>query len=241
MKPIIGILGNLIIMENGMFPGLERSYVNNDYINAVLKGGGSLVIIPVNTDKEVIKKQIEMVDGVLISGGWDVNPQLYGEETREETTFIYPEVDEFDLITISIALELKKPILGVCRGLQILNVSLGGTLYQDNNLIEGSYIKHTQSSKRHVATHKVDVKEGSILEGILGKQLLTNSYHHQSVNQLGKGLKAIAYSKDGIIEAIEKEEENFVVGVQWHPEMMVDYCDKMEKLFKYFINICSNL
>lgn len=169
MKPIIGILGNLIIMENGMFPGLERSYVNNDYINAVLKGGGSPVIIPVNTDKEVIKKQIEMVDGVLISGGWDINPQLYGEETREETTFIYPEVDEFDLIAISIALELKKPILGVCRGLQILNVSLGGTLYQDNNLIEGSYIKHTQSSKRHVATHKVDVKEGSILEGILGK------------------------------------------------------------------------
>ncbi|HBH3045628.1 TPA: gamma-glutamyl-gamma-aminobutyrate hydrolase family protein, partial [Clostridioides difficile] len=92
-----------------------------------------------------------------------------------------------------------------------------------------------------VATHKVDVKEGSILEGILGKQLLTNSYHHQSVNQLGKGLKAIAYSKDGIIEAIEKEDENFVVGVQWHPEMMVDYCNKMEKLFKYFINICSNL
>ena len=77
MKPIIGILGNLIIMENGMFPGLERSYVNNDHINAVLKGGGSPVIIPVNTDKEVIKKQIEMVDGVLISGGWDINPKLY--------------------------------------------------------------------------------------------------------------------------------------------------------------------
>lgn len=238
MKPIIGVLGNLIIMENGMFPGMERSYVNNDYINAVMKGGGVPLLVPVNTDEEVIRKQIEQVDGVLISGGWDVNPLLYGEEPKNDMTFIYPEVDTFDLIAVKIAIELNKPILGICRGLQILNVALGGTINQDIKLIDGCFIKHQQLAKRHIGTHSIDVLEGSKLEDVLGKSLHVNSYHHQSINKLGDGLKAIAYSKDNIIEAIEKEDEKFVVGVQWHPEMMVDFDDKMLDLFRKFIGQC---
>lgn len=238
MKPIIGILGNLITMENGMFPGMERSYVNNDYINAVMKGGGIPFIIPVNTNEEVIRRQIEQVDGVLISGGWDVNPLLYGEEPKNDMTFIYPEVDTFDLEAIKIALELDKPILGICRGLQILNVALKGSINQDINLVEGNFIKHQQQAKRHVGTHTIDVLENSKLEAVLGKCLQVNSYHHQSINILGEGLKAIAYSKDKVIEAVEKENAKFVVGVQWHPEMMVDYNEKMVKLFKEFIKQC---
>ncbi|MEG0842991.1 MAG: gamma-glutamyl-gamma-aminobutyrate hydrolase family protein [Romboutsia sp.] len=239
MKPIIGILGNLDFMNDDSIPGLEQSYVCNDYINTVINGGGVPFIVPVNTNEEVIRRQLEIVDGIVISGGWDVNPLLYGEEPENELTFVYPEVDDFDLIAIKIALELEKPILGICRGLQVLNVALGGTMYQDLKYIEESHIKHSQSTKKYLGTHSIKIEEGCKLEVILGNDVLVNSYHHQSIKKLGEGLKAIAYSKDGVIEAIEKEGTKFVVGVQWHPEMMSCNCDKMLDLFKHFTKECS--
>lgn len=238
MKPLIGVLSNLSIIESGSSIGLERIYVAKSYVKAIEMSGAVPIIIPVNTNKENIRRQIEAVDGVIISGGSDVNPTLYNEEPAKELGFIHPEIDEFDIEAIKVALELKKPILGICRGLQVLNVALGGNLYQDLSYRDCSFIKHVQDTKPYLGTHYIEIKEGSILSDVLGRKILVNTYHHQSIKELGEGLEIIAYSNDGIAEAIQKSGDTFVLGVQWHPEMMFEKDEKMLNLFKKFIGEC---
>lgn len=239
MKPIIGILANLTDLEREASLS-ERAFVSNAYINAVIKAGGVPMIIPVNTQEEVIKKQIELIDGLILSGGVDVNPVLYNEEPSTEIEYYHPDIDKFDLIAIDIAIKLNKPILGICRGAQILNVSQGGSLYQDTTHIEGNYIKHNQSTKSYLGSHTIIINNESKISDILGTEILVNSYHHQSVKNVGKKLMPIAYSKDGVVEAIEMKDKKFIVGVQWHPELMVNHDEKMANLFKKFINAsCS--
>ena len=177
---------------------------------------------------------------MLIPGGVDVNPLYYNEEPQILLGEINGRLDEFNLIATKIALELNKPILGICRGAQVLNICLGGTIYQDISYTNKNFVKHSQNAKGNIKTHSVEIVNSELLEPILGKEIAVNSFHHQSVKDLGKGLKATAYSKDGIIEAIEKEDAKFVVGIQWHPELLVDNCDKMLNLFKTFVNKCIN-
>ncbi|WDC84727.1 gamma-glutamyl-gamma-aminobutyrate hydrolase family protein [Caloramator sp. mosi_1] len=239
MRPVIGVLGNILIMEGGILPGIERAYVNYDYIDSVIKAGGVPYIIPMNLEEEIIAKQISLLDGLILSGGFDVNPLLYGEQPSKYQDYTYPEIDEFYLKSINIALERNIPILGICKGMQMLNVALGGSLYQDISQVEGSFIRHVQAAKRSTATHSVRFIEGSRLYKIFGEKTNINSYHHQCVKKLGNGLKAVAFSDDNIIEAIELENSKFVIGVQWHPEMMVQNPkSNMINLFKEFIN-CS--
>jgi putative glutamine amidotransferase len=207
----------------------------------VIKAGGIPVILPILCDEESIRRQIELLDGVLLSGGVDINPLVYNEEPSPKLGYIFPDKDTFDLLIIKIACELKKPILAICRGHQILNVAFGGTLYQDLSDIEGCYIKHQQQAKDGAVTHTLNIVENSILHNILGSSIISNSFHHQSIKDLAPGFKVTAYSKDNVIEAIEKCNEKFVVGVQFHPEIMTAYNDKkMLKLFEAFINASSN-
>lgn len=243
MKPIIGITGNMLIEENGIFPGIERAYVNNDYVEAVVLAGGIPVILPILKGEGILEKLLETVDGVLISGGFDINPLTYGEEPSKELEFIYPDRDEFDLNLIRIANKLGKPILGICRGLQILNVAFGGTLYQDISHIEGNYIKHFQSTKNNAATgHTVEIVQGTIIGSILGESAVVNSFHHQAVKKLADGFTVTARSKDGIIEAIEKKGDPFTVGVQWHPEKMISGGSiEMLEVFKKLAKASENL
>lgn len=233
-KPIIGVSGSWIIDQGGMFPGYKRSYVNNDYIEAVIDAGGIPYIIPMNNNEEVIAAQLEMVDGLLMSGGHDANPLLWGEEPHAKLGGISAERDDFDMKLVKLAMEVKKPVLGICRGEQILNVANGGTLYQDLSLCEGSYIKHSQGHTPDLVTHSIEIKEGSLLESILGSKALVNSFHHLSVKDVAPGFKAVAFSKDGVIEAIEKE-DGFALGLQWHPEMLVKKHENMLAIFKRFV------
>ncbi|WP_234125017.1 gamma-glutamyl-gamma-aminobutyrate hydrolase family protein [Clostridium hydrogenum] len=238
-KALIGIVGNLLIDQGGMFPGYERAYVNNDYIQSVEKAGGTPVMLPVISDYEKVKNQIEAVDSIIISGGFDVNPLIYDDEPSQKQGFLCPERDEYDLMVIKAAMELNKPILGICRGIQILNAALGGTLYQDLSQIEGCYIKHVQESRPEVAGHSVEIVKGTKLYDILGEKIITNSFHHQAIKDLAPGFKVAARSKDGVIEAIEKE-EGFVIGIQWHPEMMARKDNKlMLNIFKTLVEISS--
>lgn len=240
MQPIIGILANLTDLELQPSPS-ERAFVSNAYIEAVLKSGGIPIVIPVNKDKEVIRKQIELIDGLILSGGVDVDPVLYNEEPSTEIEYYHPDIDVFDLIAINIAIELNKPILGICRGAQVLNVSQGGSLYQDISHIKESYIKHSQSTKSYIGSHSVKIKKDSKISDIFGSELLVNSFHHQSVKELGKKLHPIAYSKDGVIEAIEMEDKKFVIGLQWHPELMINHDENMLTLFKEFIKVSAEI
>lgn len=235
--PIIGISGNILVDEGGMFPGYERAYVNDDYIKAVSGCGAVPYIIPVLNDDEIIKEQIKNIDGLIMSGGYDINPLLWGEEPNEKLGDIMPKRDTFDMKLLKYALEMKKPVLGICRGEQVINVNGGGSLYQDLSLMDGSYIKHNQKHLSSVPTHTVVLKPGSRLRNIIGKEEITvNSFHHLAVRDVAPGYSVAAEAKDGVIEAIEKDGEDFVIGVQWHPEMMSETSYDMKKIFRAFVD-----
>jgi putative glutamine amidotransferase len=150
--------------------------------------------------------------------------------------FVLEEMDEFDIKCIKIAYDMKKPILGICRGHQVLNVVFGGTLYQDMSQCSESFVKHTQESRRNFASHTVDISKGSRLNSMFGDTIVTNSYHHQAVKDIAPGFTASAIAKDNVVEALEKDDELFVMSVQWHPEMMLPKHKEMLVIFKAFID-----
>ena len=241
MKPIIGISGSILAIENdGAFSGYERAYVNDDYVLSVTKSGGIPFIIPIIDNDDDIKTQISYVDGVILSGGYDIDPIYWGEEISSKLERIFPRRDSNELKIIKYALEMKKPILGICRGLQIINVAFGGSLYQDLSFIKDCYIKHSQSAKPYEPTHNITTKDGSIIREIVGDSLRVNSFHHLAIKDLGKGLIATSYSADGVVESVEYTENgNFVLGVQFHPEMMHSYYDFALNIFKKLISVCK--
>lgn len=237
-KPIIGISGSILLTEGGLFAGYRRSYVNQDYVESVINAGGIPYIIPFNTDTSVTMEQIKNVDGLILSGGHDVYPLIYGEEPKQALGETFPERDYFDITLLKGAMELNKPILGICRGHQIINCGNGGSLHQDLSYNKDLYIKHSQATKWNIPTHTITVEKGSFLEDIYGNEGVVNSFHHQIVNNVAPGFKVIATSKDGGVEAIEKIDENhFIVGIQWHPEMMTVSDEFSQKLFKKFISV----
>lgn len=238
MKKVIGISGSILIDKGAVFPGYKRAYVNNDYIQAVLLGGGVPLIIPVSIDEDVIEAQLKNIDGIILSGGEDVNPLLFGEEPSKFIGETMDERDKFDLLLIKHAVKMKKPILGICRGCQILNVAFGGDLYQDCSLAKNYHINHIQKCATSQGSHTVDIEKDSYLYSIFGESEIVNSYHHMAIKNLAEGFKVIAISKDGIVEGIEKNEGLFILGVQWHPEMMAATNEKMLDIFKLLISKC---
>ena len=232
MKPRIGIAANILQMHDGFFVGVYRDYVNNDYVDSVVKGGGIPVMLPVLRDLEDVKDQIRGLDGIILTGGYDVDPSLYGEETRQECGFIMREIDEFYLSLVRAADELGIKVLGICKGAQIINVAYGGTLYQDLVSQCPKALKHIQQAPRYQATQGIMIKDDSFLYDVFGPSERVNSYHHQSVKTLGKGLRLTATTKDGIVEGFEKEEGTFMCGVQFHPEMMATFNN--EEMISFF-------
>jgi putative glutamine amidotransferase len=230
-RPVIGIVGNLLIEQGGFSPGMERSYVNNDYVAAVERAGGIPLVIPVVRGQDVAERQAECTDALLISGGYDIDPLLYGEEPHRALEFVYRDTDIFQLRTIKTALAKGQPVLAICKGIQLLNVACGGTIYQDLDEIPDSFVKHSQNRKRSCPSHTVVAEEGSVIAELLGTTFPVNSYHHQAVKDVGRGLKVTSRAMDGVAESLEMEGESFVVGVQWHPEMMMSGGDEMLPLF----------
>ena len=177
-----------------------------------------------------------MVDGLLISGGNDVSPSMYDrQETKCGTLDL--NRDRIEKKLLEAALEKNMPVLGICRGIQLMNAALGGTLHQD--LPTEGFTNHTIVDKdRNVATHTVDVKENSLLADIIGSgELGVNSFHHQAIDTLASGLEAAAVTREGIIESVYMPDRQFVLAVQWHPEMMYD-SEQQQKIFKAFVEAC---
>lgn len=241
--PVIGISGSILIDDGGMFPGYERAYVNNDYCSSVLRNGGVPFIIPVNNDRKVIEAQIDQIDALILSGGHDVFPQNYGEEPRQKIGDTFPERDQFDFALIEFALKKRIPILGVCRGFQVINVYFGGILYQDLSYISNGeeIVKHFQEHHPTLRTHTAIIDKDSRLYEILGEEkLLVNSFHHQCVKEAGEGLRIVAHAMDEMPEAVEKDDYPFLLGVQWHPEMLSKNSEQMASIFKTLIHEAGN-
>ena len=234
-KPIIGISSSIIVDDLGSFAGYKRAYVNKDYVDAVVRAGGVPLIIPFTTNKEVIISQAQLIDGLILSGGHDINPYNYGQEPSQKIGEIFPERDIYEMILLEESKKRDIPILGICRGFQLINIAAGGTLYQDLSLIPGNILKHNQVSNPTLKTHKIEIKENSFISSIFGKETMVNSFHHQAIDKVADDFIVVARASDGVVEAIEHKTYKFLVAVQWHPEMLAVNCEKARVLFSKFV------
>lgn len=231
---IIGIVPNENLIKDDLLLGSSRTYINSYYIELLLMADIIPIILPFTTDINILNEIIEKIDGVIISGGGDINPLIYGESQLPLLRDISDKRDFVDLKVIEIAKANNKGILGICRGCQILNVAFGGTLYQDISYKEGTCYNHFQKNIHSEPSHEIILKNGSFLYHVFGNSTLVNSLHHQSIKDIGKNLTITAMSKDGIIEGIEYDGFPFILGVQWHPEMM-NHNKNMVTLMSKFI------
>lgn len=235
-KPVIGIAGELITETTPPVIGFQYEYTRNNYARAIVRAGGIPCYLPVTDTPGMAQEQASIVDGLLIPGGLDVNPLFYRSEPLPLLEATIPRTDRFQLALIDAALDIGIPILGSCRGIQILNVAFGGTLYQDVSYATPDPLQHSQLTQLDNPAHSIRIYEDTILYELYGPDLLVNTFHHQSVNQLGCGLRITAVAPDGVIEGIQLNSDLFVVGVQWHPEMLIDVEEQnMLPLFRRFI------
>lgn len=239
-NPIIGVFADTMSCNKGGFGDVTRQYINAAYISAVEDAGAVPFIIPVSNDLEKTKKLIDLCDGLLFPGGEDIDPGYYGENPHKNLGEIRPEVDKFLFHSLLYALEQRKPALGICKGMQMMVVATGGSLYQDiYSQREEETFLHCQSGRRTYGVHQVQIDKDSRLFQILEtEQIATNSMHHQSVRTLGKGLRLSAHTEDGIVEAVESLDGR-LIGVQWHPEEMVPESGAMKRLFKNLVQRAS--
>jgi putative glutamine amidotransferase len=236
MVPIIGVTSSL--------KDERLITVADDNIYAIEQAGGIPVILPNLSPPESIDYIAQKIDGLLLTGGGDIDPTLFGEEPHKNLGSITPSRDEFEIHIIRKMLEQNKPILGICRGCQILNIAAGGDMYQDiYTQHDYELLQHSQRAPRSHTSHFVKISDHSLLAKMTeSERFKVNSFHHQAVRNLGHGFKGSAVSSDGIIEAFESVQHSFVLGVQWHPECTVrDHDHPSEKIFKSFIEACTKV
>jgi len=244
-RPLIGITTQTLQAIDGIPQGLPHSVVMNQrYYHAVASAGGAPVLVPLLDDLETLRAIYERTDGILIPGGVDVDPAVFGEKPHERLGRIDPARDRVEIQLVKWAVEDDKPLLGLCRGLQVINVALGGTLYQDleteyPNPIKHDYFPTYGYSRDHLA-HDVAVEAGSRMRhALVDAAVPVNSMHHQGIKALATGLSASAVAPDGLIEAAESTSESYIVGVQWHPEVFELSDPSSGVLFTDFVQAAS--
>jgi putative glutamine amidotransferase len=227
-RPIIGIPTQTLHSIDGIPEGLPESWVMNQrYSRAVAAAGGLPVMIPLLDDEDILRALYDRMDALLLPGGVDLDPATYGESPLPTCGRLDPARDRVELRFARWAIAEGKPLFGLCRGLQIVNVALGGTLYQDiaaqrRDAIKHDYFPTAGYSRDHLA-HQVTVASGSRLDALVGTApLKVNSMHHQAVKDLAPGLVSTAVAPDGLVEGIESPGSSFLLGVQWHPESLND-------------------
>ena len=217
------------------------------YLKALKAAGAIPVVLPLEIPREDLAQLVGVLDGFLFVGGPDVHPFLFGEETIDGCGSVSLQRDTMELNLLSLAISVRKPILGICRGIQLINIGLGGTIYQD---IKSQYqvaapIAHDQPFYYDIPCHTVNVTVGTMLSRITGLleggSIQVNSMHHQSVRNLAPGLVACGHSPDGLIEAVEKPDYPFLMAVQWHPEYLWEKDNAAAQIFRAFVDACKTI
>ena len=225
-SPVIGITTYLVPASFGAWE-VESALVPADYVRAVERAGGRPLLVPPSTDG--VEETLDAVDGLIFSGGSDLDPDLYGQDAHPETTGVARERDDAELALLRAALERDLPVLAICRGSQVLNVALGGDLVQHlPDVVGDEKHKHTPGV---FADHEVTLERESRLEHLLGDRAPVKSHHHQGFGRLGDGLRVAAHADDGAVEAVEDPTRRFALGVLWHPEAGEDW-----KLFEALVD-----
>jgi putative glutamine amidotransferase len=226
-RPLIGITMDIRDTEKGLY-----QYIHRNYLDVIETAGGTPLALPILYDEESTKAVAQAIDGLILSGGGDIHPSYYGEEVMTKLYLTPNDRTDFDLSLLKEVMKLKKSILGICYGMQLMNVALGGSLYQDIK-------KQVPKSKDHRKNHSVRISHesmlGDIMDGI--DKIDVISAHRQGIKEIGKNLLVSAEADDGIIEAIEMEDYPFLIGVQWHPEKEKgDFFTK--RLIPRFVKTC---
>jgi len=233
-SPLIGITTSRITPPQGA----PLAQLSDAYTQSVLNAGGLPVLIPAGIDLPRLRDLCSHLQGILFTGGADVDPQRFGGATHPRVYGIDPARDDLEISLVNLAVQARLPFMGICRGIQVINVALGGTLYTDIADQLPTAAKHDSYPDwpRDYLAHPVTVLPGSRLSALLGcPQVQTNSLHHQGVAHLAPGLKAVAFTPDGLVEGVELAEHPFGIGVQWHPECLPDHA-AMRALFKGLVD-----
>jgi putative glutamine amidotransferase len=242
-RPLIGIP----CRSDGsmLYKGRHINAQNSSYISAIMHAGGAPFLIPVEARDQVLRILFERADGILLTGGGDIAPQFFGEAPHAALDDVQSARDELEFALVEWALEEKKPLFGICRGIQVMNVAAGGSLYQDI-ASQCPYAQrhdyfYSQDYPRDFMAHPVHVEPDSRLRGALGvDHLRVNSLHHQALRDVAGTYQVVCRSPDGIVEGIEMPGHPFAIGVQWHPEELVASQDAARRLFLDFVRTCQN-
>lgn len=230
MKPIVGIMPLWDDEKDSiwMLPG---------YMDGISQAGATPIIFPFSNDEEELTRLVEMCDGILFTGGQDVTTALYNEETIEDLVSTCEKRDSMEMLVLNICMRKNKSILGICRGIQFINVALGGSLYQDLPSQHPSNVEHNQRPPYNNPIHEVVLTNDSPLYKCLQvDKLQVNSCHHQSIKEISTQLQVMATSPDGLIEAVYMPTYKFLWALQWHPEFSYDIDINSQKIFKAFID-----
>lgn len=232
--PRIGILPRYDFETTGIS-------LSSGYTSGVLAAGGLPLVLPITDNPAMLEKFIKACDGFIVPGGSDIDPEFYGQKRNLRLHRVIRRRDEMEIALIPEILKAEKPLLGICRGMQALNVARGGTLYQDiHSLQPGAHIAHVQGRPFEAPAHDVDIDPDSKLAQVMGTtHCRVNTLHHQSVNRVGQGLQVAAVAPDGVVEAVEMPDADFVVGVQWHPEYLWPNHPEEKSLFENLVQAAA--
>ncbi|MCH4171085.1 MAG: gamma-glutamyl-gamma-aminobutyrate hydrolase family protein [Lactobacillus sp.] len=240
MKPKIAIVANQYEFAENVFHNHPASYVPQFFLDAIAKVGGLPFILPL-TNPEETADYVAQFDGFLLTGGQGVSPFLYGEEPLPKMGQTSLKRDRFEINLVKSVAKTDKPLLGVCRGMQVLNVALNGKLYQNLIYRDRPQIKHMQiPTDDSQPSHYVYTQPDNFLRDIFGKKVLVNSLHQQAVKTTGDNLAVIARSSDDVVEGVwSQDEDHRFFGVQWHPEMLVDYDARNLQIFERLVKLAK--